>query len=152
MLFWYSGGRRLMGNTTGLKQSWNIGIQLKFVNDCPVTDGLSLIVEAFYRRGQMLLQYIHFVNRCIKRCICLPFHRTVNWPSVPAATQFPQGPKSPPNRPKKPSGAMVPGPRLVVLPHLQKACVLFVEIQIFNLCTLHDSVVPAAAKEHECAT
>lgn len=47
----------------------------------------------------------------MKGCLCPPFHRTAKWPSVPAATQFPQGPKSPPTT--KPSGALALGRRFV---------------------------------------
>lgn len=43
------------------------------------------------------------------------FYRTVNSPSVPAATLFPQGPKSHPLKSTKPSGGLVLGPRLVIV-------------------------------------
>lgn len=70
--------------------------------------------------GQMLLQYFHSVNRRMNGCVCvLPSNRTVNWPSVPAATLFPQAPKSLPTRATKPSGALVPGHRFVTQPHLR---------------------------------
>lgn len=99
----------------------------------------------------MLLQYFHFVNHCMNGCMCPPFHRIVNWPSVPAATLFPQGPKSPPTRFTKPSGGLVPGPRFVVLSHLHSMC-LFVGFHLLNFSPLHNSVVPAVAKGHGCAT
>lgn len=68
----------------------------------------------------MLLQYFHSVNRRMNGCVCvLPSNRTVNWPSVPAATLFPQAPKSLPTRATKPSGALVPGHRFVTQPHLR---------------------------------
>lgn len=73
----------------------------------------------------MLLQYFHFVNHCMNGCMCPPFHRIVNWPSVPAATLFPQGPKSPPTRATKPSGDLVPGLRFVVLSHFHSMCLFF---------------------------
>lgn len=79
----------------------------------------------------MLLQYFHFVNHCMNGCMCPPFHRTVNWPSVPAAILFPQGPKSP-LRATKPSGGLVPGPRFVVLPHLNLMCFV-VDFQLLKL-------------------
>lgn len=111
---------------------------------------LSLIFMVFCGQGQMLLQYIHFVNHCMNGCMCPPFHRTVNWPSVPAATLFPQGPKSPPTRATKPSGGLVPGPRLVVLSNLPSECLL-VGFQPLNLSHLYNSVVPAVAKGRGCA-
>lgn len=49
----------------------------------------------------------------MKGCLCPPFHRTVKWPSVPAATLFPPGPKYLPTRPTKPSGASALGRRFV---------------------------------------
>lgn len=65
----------------------------------------------------MLLQYFHSVNRRMNGRVCvLPPNRTVNWPSVPAATLFPQAPKSLPTRATKPSGALVPGHRFVTQP------------------------------------
>ena len=114
-----------------------------------MSEELSLIFMVFCGQGQMLLQYIHFVNRCINGCMCPSFHRTVNWLSVPAATLFPQGPKSPPTSPTKPSGGLVPGLRLVVLSYPQFA--QFVGFLPLNLSRLHTSVLPAAAKVHGCA-
>lgn len=49
----------------------------------------------------------------MKGCLCPPLHRTVKWPSVPAATPFPRGPKYLPTRPTKPSGASALGRRFV---------------------------------------
>lgn len=113
-----------MGNTAFLK-SRNIGRNIvKVVNDCAMSGKLSLISMVFCGQGQMLLQYIHFVNHCMNGSMCPLFYRTVNWPSVPAATLFPQGPKSPPTRATKPSGGLVPGLRLVVLSYLQYKCLL----------------------------
>lgn len=86
---------------------------------------LTLIFMVFGGQGQMLLQYIHFVNHCMNGCMCPPLYRTVNWPSVPAATLFPQGPKSPPLKATKPSGGLVLGPRLVILSHPQSICFVF---------------------------
>lgn len=65
----------------------------------------------FGGQRQMLLQYFHFVNRCMNGCVCRPRRRTVNWPSVPAAILFPLGSKPSPTRATRLSGVSAPGPR-----------------------------------------
>lgn len=94
----------------------------------------TLIFVVFCGQGQMLLQYIHFVNHCVIWCMCPHFSRTVNWPSVPAATLFPQGPKFHPLKSTKPSGGLVPGPRLVITLYLK-----FIFLLILNVLTRFSS-------------
>lgn len=65
----------------------------------------------FGGQRQMLLQYFHFVNRCMNGCVCRPRRRTVNWPSVPAAILFPLGSKPSPTRATRLSGGLAPGLR-----------------------------------------
>lgn len=65
----------------------------------------------FGGQRQMLLQYFHFVNRCMNGCVCRPRRRTVNWPSVPAAILFPLGSKPSPTRATRLSGGLALGLR-----------------------------------------
>lgn len=96
----------------------------------------------------MLLQYFHFVNRCMNGCVCRPRRRTVNWPSVPAAILSPLGPKFSPTRATRLSGVLVLGLRFdlnsVCLYSLSRVCSLL-KPAVFN------SAVPAAAKAPGCA-
>lgn len=100
--------------------------------------------------GTDVVTVFSFCYHCVNGCMCPPFHRTVNWPSVPAATLFPRAPKSPPTRATKLSGGLVPGPRFVVLSHLHTMCP-FVGFHHLNLSALHNSAVLAVAKGHGCA-
>lgn len=82
----------------------------------------------FGGQGQMLLQYFHFVNRCMNGCVCRPRRRTVNWPSVPAAILFPLGPKFSPTRATRLSGVLVLGLRLDL-----NSCSLMFAFNIFSM-------------------
>lgn len=82
----------------------------------------------FGGQGQMLLQYFHFVNRCMNGCVCRPRRRTVNWPSVPAAILFPLGPKFPPTRATRLSGVLVLGLRFDLLLHLNPMFVVLFHV------------------------